>query len=220
MLTAFAGFLVSWNLPEAYRSLQEPNDKTMLLDYVIVEVNGTVKKVSRNEEISFVRGDILNVNEAYLKDSKKVINLLGIASSNPTKELLDIRKKSVDSSLELIQKEEALDPEGAVYALIAQSGKTLHGAIFLRRVEPTLSYIDVLINDKIRVMREGESLQVKKSDHFKVVNVVTNIRDKKDVSFAVEILGTKTTGNVQNYQIVFRNKKYVFAKIPLAVENI
>jgi hypothetical protein len=218
--TLISGFLVSWTLPDSYRTLVNPNDEALLLDYMIVEINGQIKKVSRNEEISFVRGDLLKVTQAYLKNAKKVINLVELSGFKGPKEA---RTRNIDSSVELIEKEGSVDSEGTVYPLIAQSGATLHGAVFLRRVEPTLSYIDVLVNGKNRVMREGESLQMKKSDHFKVVNVVTNIQGNKNISFAVVPLVTanqKAVDMHQKYQILFRHKDYVFAKIPLTVESL
>lgn len=221
--TMLAGLLVSWRLPSNYHSLQEPSDKSLQLDYVILQINGETKKINGNEEISFVRGDLIKVKEAYLKDSKKAINLLAIMGAEESNQALnEIRKRELDSSRELVQREGTLDPQGTVYALVAQSGGLLHGAIFLRRIEPTLSHIDIQVNGKARVMREGESLQVKKSDRYKVVNVVTNIRDSKEVSFAVvPVIGAKSNDNyMQHYQIVFRNKDYVFAKIPLTVEGL
>nr|ADI87837.1 hypothetical protein AKSOIL_0329 [uncultured bacterium Ak20-3] len=220
-LTAFTGFialLVSWNLPQAYQSLKETSDENLLLDYVLVEINGQVRKVNRNEELRFVRGDLLKVTEVYLKDSKKrasAVEISGLKNS-------EIRQQVIDTSVSLIGSEGAVDSEAVLYPLLARSGDKLHGTILFHRTEPALSYIDVLVNGQNRVMREGETLQVKKSDHFKVTNVVTNIQGNKDVSFAVVPVLTKKSQSEakEKFQILFKHKTYVFAKIPLTVESL
>lgn len=193
---------------------------------MILEINGQAKKVNNNGEMPFVRGDIITVNDAYLKKVKNAENKIDIVSIMGRKSMdgafLDVRKKKLDSSVEFVQKDASLDSEGFVYGLAAITKNQLHGVVYLRRVEPVLSYIDVLINDKKRVMREGEILEVKKSDHFKIVNVVTNIGDSKNVTFMmVPVYGGKNISrDIENYQIIFRHKDYVFAKIPLKIEGI
>lgn len=217
VFVTFSLFLVSWTLPERYQELREASDDSVL-DYVILDINGQLKKVSRNEELSFVRGDSVIINQAYLKNSKKNVSLVRIAGSALG---VDQRMKTIDTASSMISKDGSVDSEGSVYPLIVQTQNILHGVVYLRRIEPVLSYIDVQVNGKNRVMREGEILQVKKSDHFKVVNVVSNIENTKNISFVVvPVIRAKKPDSNENYQIVFRHKDYVFAKIPLNVESL
>lgn len=218
-----AALQLAWDLPAAYRTLATPAEEGALLDYVVIAVNGRMKKVSRGAELDFVRGDILKVINVSLKDPTRKINLVQIDGFKKADGSVEAREQLIDTSYDLIQKDDAVDPDGAVYALLTRTRGIVHGAVFLRRTEPTLGYIDVLINGKTRVMREGEGLHVKKSDHFKIVKFVTNIRENKDITFTVlPILEAKTKTHIalQNYQIVFRRKNRIFAKIPLTVENL
>ncbi len=221
-LTLLASLVLAWDLPRDFRALKLAQDESAILDYVILSVNGRTKKVSNGDELSYVRGDILKVVSASLRDPKKPIAQLRIPGLG-FKGSVEVRNSTVDTSIDLVGKEGALDPTGAVYALVASSREVLHGAIFLHRLEPALSYIDITVNGKNRVMREGEVLKLKKSDHFKITKMVTNIKDNKEISFAVIPLlesKPKEFSDKQNYQIVFKHKSRMFAKIPLTVENL
>lgn len=209
---------VSWNLPAPYSLLKKPKDTSEELDYVVVKQNGHMKKINRNEELSFVRGDVLKITQAFLKDSQKTIQRVYLTGHQDAS---DVREKILDTSTELTQAEGSLDAESSIYPLIVQSEKTLHGVIYFHRIEPTLSYVDILVNGKNRVMREGEKLQVKNSDHFRVTNVVTNIEENKNISFTVVSKSKKNTNpRTKEYEILFRHKAYVFAKIPMTVESL
>jgi hypothetical protein len=222
VLILLSGNGLAWNLPATYQSFKTPKDETLILDYMIVEVNGQVKKVNRDEEISFVRGDIIKITEAYLKNSKQAVDAVEISGFATSEDSKDVRNRLLDTSASLIEKEGSLDLEGSVYVILSHSASFLHGVIYLRRVEPTLSYIDVLVNGKNRVMREGETLEVKKTDHFKVVNVVTNFANAKNVSFTIAPILSQRNGKDkrQNFEIIFRHKEYVFAKIPIEIESL
>ena len=214
--------MIAWDFSEGYRELKAVKDERSKLDYLIMYVNGQAKKVSNNEEITFIRGDVLKIGEAYLKDERKSsleINILGVEGSDVT---TDFRMKSLDTSNILTTSVAPDAKEGIKFPVLVKSNSVLHGVVFLRRVEPVLGYIDVLINGKKSVMREGQEVRVKKKDKFKVVHVVTNLSDSKNITFEVVpyLNHEGSNNNEEKFNIVFQHKNFVFAKIPLLVEKL
>ncbi|MBI2601556.1 MAG: hypothetical protein HYW48_00725 [Deltaproteobacteria bacterium] len=216
----------AWTVPPYYQSFEKASKHEAQLDSVIIEVNGEPRSVKNGEELSFVRGDELLVKKVLLNSPEakpSITNVVGFVNEGSGSNDLGYK---IDTSTELTKKTWALNPEGTVYTVVAYSQRILHGAVFLNRVEPRLEYIDVDINGKTRVMREGEKLLVKKSDSFKVERVVTNLRDNETITFAiVPVIRGEQEAEVpaekgaKEYRIVFRHKEYTFAKIPMIVEN-
>lgn len=218
LFTAFILLQTGWVLPEPYQKLEPPKDPGNLLDAVIIEINGQSKKVPSDGELPFVKGDTIKVRLALLKNAKSKSYPLSTEGISRTHELPTNR--IIDTSQETIDKSNAVDPAGMVFPIVLRSNQTLHGVVFLHRVEPTLSYADILINGKKVVMREGEKISVKAKDHFKVLKVMTNVPDNKDITFKVIPVSGQSTGPGKNYQITFRHKESIFAKIPLTVEDL
>ena len=90
--------------------------------------------------------------------------------------------------------------------------------IYLKRIEPRVKYLDLTINGKPRVMREGESLLVKETDIFKVKKIVTNIDKVEDIKFKI-VPKFSEQKRLEQYEIVLKHKDYIFARLPMAVED-
>ncbi len=208
-----------WVLPEPYQKLEPPKDPGILLDSVIIEINGQTKKVPSGGELPFVKGDLIKIRLALLKNAKAKSYPLSTEGISRTHELQT--NKPIDTSKDLNDKSGSVDPAASVFPIVLRSNQTLHGMIFLHRIEPTLSYADVLINGKKIVMREGEKISVKASDRFKVTKVMTNVPDNRDITFKViSMPDSPPAAPGKAYQIIFRHKAFTFARIPLTIEDL
>lgn len=210
-----------------YEDFSLASEQEEKLSHVYLLVNGKVQMVKAQDTFDYIRGDTIEIQEAYLNSlhkKPKLVNLVGFRSSRKN-ESADDRGLPIDTGIELIENKQqwAVDDAKSVFSIVVSSGKIVHGIIYLRRVDPQIRYVDVLVNDKKRVMREGEPLIVKESDTFHVKNVVTNLQENSEVE--VKILPftsspIKHIRSVKYYEMHFSRKKYTFGKIPLLVETL
>ncbi|NRA43374.1 MAG: hypothetical protein HRU09_00285 [Oligoflexales bacterium] len=216
-------FLVSFKIPEYYSKMLGPKEIAEELDYFIIEHNGESKLLKNKETLSYVRGDELKIKAAKLRagDHKpSEVNLVGFRHPIKPGNRHDLGFL-IDTSSTLDKKQWAVDEKGEVFFIAAASKKLLHGYAYLKRLEPSLSYVDIQVNDQQRVMREGETLKLSSVDLFKVSRVVTNIKNLDHVTFQVVELGDQGKAVLKShelYEIRFKHRSHIFAKIPMEVE--
>ena len=216
-------FLVSFKMPLYYSNMRGPTKLAEELDYLIVEHNGENKLLKNKETLSYIRGDELKIKAAKLREGEyqpSEVNLVGFRHPIKPGNRNDLGFL-IDTSKTLDKKQWAVDEKGEVFFIAAASKKLLHGYAFLRRLEPALEYVDIKVNDKQRVMREGETLKLGAADLFKVGRVVTNIKNMDHITFQVVELGKDKRASLKSleyYEIRFKHRSHVFAKIPLHVE--
>lgn len=219
--SAFFLFLTAWNSPEDFQLLKKAQNKDQKLDYMIVEINGKAKVVSSGSDLLFLRGDTIKVREAALQATKKKVGMVELLGVDAGFKTTDIRGKEFSSTEVLEDPLKAVDQEGKKYAVLARSADVIHGFVYLKRVEPTLSYIDVSINEKRYVMRENEDLRVKEEDTFQIVNFVTNIHNNEDVSFVVVPVKQNQKNLLERkFNILFQHKSHIFAQVPLTIDRL
>ena len=227
MLSLF--ICLGFKIPEYYKNMPEPDEPGQVLDYYIVERNGERISLSKDKELSFVRGDILKIISAVLKRGGAQIgevNVVGFRGKHAGEGRDDLGEE-IDTSSTLDSKYWAVNPEGTLYAVISATNGRKHGIAFLKRTEPRLKYVDIRLNDKIRVMREGQVIRMKADDTFKVEKVVTNLKNLDQVRFKLVKVKKpdqkklkKLLGNSDAYELIFQHRSYVFASIPMLVEPL
>ncbi len=213
-----------YNLPTYYKNYKQAEDYNQILDYMVVEVNKSPVVLRKDENLQLIKGDEFMIKEAVLRNSKKrpsIINVVGFRF--PGGGIHD-GGGEIDSA--------KIRPSWAVkknyrentFVIVVHSKKTIHGLGFLKVIEPQLSYADISINGKKRVMREGETLRVKTTDQFKVEKVVTNIEKNKGIRFQIRPKnvpdGDFKRKLSEELDILFSHKEYIFARIPIVVEKI
>lgn len=214
-----SGSVAAWKLPERFKSFGILDRSPQTLDYMIVTLNGHAMIVKNKQELAFVRGDILIIKEVVLKSPRfhpKKVTMIGLQGPDAAGD--DIRNLPIDTAVSLVDKGAAVNPAGDTYAAIVSTKRSVNGWIGLRRIEPRLSYIDVLINGKAKVVREGEPLVVHAKDDFKVVRVVSNVEKQDEIRF--QITQESEDASIKHFNIFVTNKNYVFAKVPLIVETL
>lgn len=218
--------LAAWTLPGSYKSMQPyPVGDAMALSHVVVEVNGLRALVKADETFTVVQGDVVLIEEAFLNRREfkpEQLNLVGFSASKG--------KPNEDRGTKFntaagFDDQWAVDPMKTTHVIAAVSKKRLHGVVFLKIIKPQLKFADVLVNEKVRVMREGEVLVLRATDKIKIQSVVTNMEKNDDVNF--EIIKTKNNEiekmhlrQASAYEIRFSRQSQVFAKIPMLVEGL
>jgi hypothetical protein len=217
---------IGWTLPGTYKSMEQaPSGAPDALSHVVFEVNGERAIVDRDGLLSVVQGDKVTIVEAYLTDRKRVpehVNLIGF-SSDPTKLTED--RGSPFSTLKGFDPKWTVDDDKTVYSIAVTTKKILNGAVFMKIARPTLKFADILVNDSIKVMREGETLVLGATDKVKVKNVVTNLEKNDDVDFEIiktndQDLESRHIRKATAFEIRFSRQGQVFAKIPMLVEGL
>lgn len=204
------------DLPAYYRDFREA-EHNRGLDYVIVRVNGAERLVRTNETLSFVGGDILVIESAMTKDRSKIgaVNVYGFKGPKG----LDDRSCPIDTA-ELLKGAQWSVKKGAkVFPVVVSTRKVVNGVIYLKRIEPKLSHLEVRINKKLYQMREGKAIVLKGSDDFKVEKVVTNVEDLDNVEFRMLEIPKNPLdeSSGMRYSLIFRYKNQIFAKLPMVV---
>lgn len=220
---------MGFKIPEYYKNMPEPDDPGRHLDYYLVERNGERIFLSKDDELSFVRGDILKIVSAVLKNGKNQIeevNVVGFRAKNAGEGRDDLGAE-IDTASNLDSRYWAVNQEGTAYAVISASKGLKHGIALLKRTEPRLKYVDIRLNDKVRVMREGQVIRMKADDTFKVEKVVTNLKNLDQVRFKLVKVKkinqkkiNKLLGNADAYELIFAHRSYIFASIPMLVEPL
>lgn len=217
--------LVSWVRPELPNVGRLVADRGSRLDYVTIEVGGETKIVRSGQEVSLVIGDVFLVKDAYLVDKRirpAFVNVIGFAHHQPKLNPNEDRGQAIDTTLLTRKAGWSEAGRGQVFAIAAQTGKDVHGVVFLRLAEPALRFAEILINGQPRTMRDGEALNLKKSDRIKVQRVVTNLVDDSGVTFQiVEPLEPSRDDVAQShrYEIRFLRGGRLFAAIPCQVTD-
>lgn len=223
MLLFFMGSLAmsKSDLPNFYKDFRLPNHKQSL-DYILVKINGAVKLVRNGETISFVGGDIVEITAGHLNDTSSDISAINVYGYRSPKGGLDDRFSIIDTANSLDKATWATDKKSLKFSVLASSRRLLHGVIYLERRDPKLSYVEVKVNNKTHLMRQGQNFVVSGSDKFKVEKVVTNIDDVENIEFSMIELPMNPIIQDQNgkkYSIVLRYKNNVFARLPMTVRN-
>ena len=211
-LAAFAA--VGWVRPAVPTSAKPAAAFGQRLDYVIVAVNGEPHLVHDGEELAVVRGDMLVVRDAVLHDPKaapRSVRLVG-ARHGPKGD-----DRGLPFTTEQLRAKDSEDKKGETFAVLALTRGTLHGAVFVRVVEPELRYAEILVNGRARVLRDGEPLTVKATDQVKVQKVVTNLQSTDGVLFRIDRSTDKSAPD--DYRILFTRAGVPFATIPLKVDD-
>ncbi len=207
---------ISWARPNLPTKIQESSSHEQKLDYVIVKINGESHVVRASQEIAVIRGDSMVVQSAALnkKDSRVgVVNFVGYR--HPVHGGAEDRGYKIDTAKSLDTKYSEGEA-GKIYAITATSRRELHGAVFVKILNPTLRYAVININGNDVVMHDGESLDVKKTDLVKVSKVETNVSDHSSINFQIFEQQAK---DGSKFEIRFSRGGYLFARIPLKIKE-
>jgi hypothetical protein len=194
-----------------YSSLTWASDGKSSLEYVDLKVNDQVVAVKKGEEVVVVKGDTLTIIDARLLEGKaRKVNFIGFVPTN-AKIVAEDRGFVIDTLNALMPEWQKNDR----YVIQAYSENHIHGEVFVRVIEPELSYVEVEINGEAKVLRAGSEFSAHSKDELSVKNIVTNIEnDGEKVQFEIRPIRKR------EYRLVFMRKGYVFAQIKLKVSGI
>ena len=218
--------LIGWTLPGTYSGYQgyTPHSNSSL-SHVVIEVNGLRSLVNDGETFTVIQGDKVLIVSAILQErtiTPEHVNLIGFSAD---KAKVGEDRGAVFSTAKGFDPQWTVDSNKSIYAIAVTSKKRLHGAIFMKIAQPLLKFADVLVNDKVRVMREGEILILAAKDKIQVQKVVTNLEKDNDVDFEIIKTGNNELEKshlrpATAYEIQFSRQGQIFAKIPMLIEGL
>ncbi|MEZ4741990.1 MAG: hypothetical protein R3B45_06045 [Bdellovibrionota bacterium] len=221
--------MVAWTVPGSYKYYRQPDKKGQKLSHVVVEVNGQKKIIEAFDVLTVLRGDDFKLVEAILYDRLQIpeqVNLVGYA--NPRAKAGEDRGQLVNTK-ELFAEKWAVDDDKKVFAVAVSthsgSSGLLHGVVYIKLEMPSLYFVDVLVNHKMRVMRPGEVFILNAKDKIKINEIRTNIENSKDVGFQVVKVDNsyekeRHLRKAESFEVQFKRNGLLFAKIPMLVEGL
>jgi hypothetical protein len=208
------------------QSFKEPSSPLEKLEGMIIAVNSQARFVPAGSTVNFVRGDVLEVREALLKDRRKQVEKVKVIGFTQSLRAAsdDDRGTLIDTNQYLNNPALAANPQEELYAVIANSRALLYGRIFLHPIAAQLHYVEVSINGALRVLRPGERLELKSDDLFKITRIASNINEASAVQFNI-VARSENSKNAQTsivaktwHSLVFSHQGYVFCEIPMSIE--
>ena len=208
---AAVSLMPAWVRPQLQTTAKAVPSGGQRLDYFVIKINRQPIFLREGAELTIMRGDLLEVVEAKLMTPTIPVTQVDVIGfKSPGKHLGEDR--GFEFRTHQLNQWYSEGRKGEVWSILAMTGNNLHGAAFLRLVDPAFRYAEVKVNGKTQVLRDGQELMVKASDQFKLDRVVTNLSDDKDVHF--HIVPMSKSGH---YEIRIERNKRAFAVIPLKV---
>jgi hypothetical protein len=225
LLIALSASLVGWVLPGSYKNYSKADLLTEKLDYVILSINGERRVYPSGQEIHLLRGDKVKVVSAILKNHSvkpKVVNVVGYSSFESKGS--DDRGVDIDTSKQF-RRVWSLEKKGHKFAVTVSSDKVLHGFVILVLDLPQLKFVDLMINQKLKVMRKDEVLVLSADDRIKIKNVRTNIKNGPKAHYQIIKTNNLELKNAslrpaESFEIQFSRAGIIFAKVPMLIENL
>ena len=240
VLLSFSTRGLAYNLPSYYRSSKLSTHVSVdELDQIILELNGRRLAVKNNGIVSFIRGDVIKIVAVAMKPATPFsqtslgvattdtshfgeVNVVGFLGGNKGNLRNDLGYE-IDTEKYLTGRDWALDEMGTVYGVVtASSPDIVHGVVFLKRIEPVLKWVELIVNGKTHIVRQGQELELKERDRFKVVDIVSNLESStRSVDLNVNVLpiGNKSDESHSRYEIQISRKSLVFGNIPVVIEK-
>lgn len=196
--------------------LNKPSEQYKSLSYVTIEVNGKRKQLTPGQSLTIVAGDIAKVIDAKLADgtAPPKVNFVGFPNKDPVHPA-DDRGYAINTGKDLL-KSWSTYKKGREYRIDVSSSDQVLATLPVRLIEPELLYVIAHVNGKERVLRPGEVSQIKESDDFEIIKVVSNIADlDPSVRFNME---SATVKDRKVYSMNFYRHDRRFGLIQLEIQ--
>ncbi len=188
------------------------------LSVIGVAVNGSEpKEIPQGSVLELIRGDQLRLLYATLQKSSRspdLINFVGFWQKNLARKG-DDRDLSIDTKL--LKKEWSRDKKGREYRIEALTAGTSHGDIRIHIIEPTLHSVAIEVNDQLRTVLAGQTLELKPSDQIKVKEIRTNhprLNQEAQVRFKEE----KKLAGIRQVELELSYQNLPFGRVSLLVK--
>ena len=98
------------------------------------------------------------------------------------------------------------------------------GHVFLEKVEPRVEYIEFSINGQTRIFRDGDLIDVKSKDRFKLENVKLNLSSTANLTYKLVRLRKYSPGlelpmgeNYRYYELIVYYQDKTLLTFPMRV---
>lgn len=213
-LVVFCTTLVGWVRPDVPTKTKPSVTYADQLQLVTIEVNGAIQSVKNGESLKVVRGDKIKILSGILNNPTNKIDELNVIGFDSPKS-----RKGDDRNIEFkttaLQERWSENRDGLNFVVIATSGKSTHGYVFLSLIEPVLKFAVLDLNGREVVLRDGEPFVASGSDKVRVKRVATNVSDNDNVF--VQVIPVK--GRPGEYEMRFLREKMIFARLPMKLEK-
>jgi hypothetical protein len=163
--------------------------------------------VKNGVEIVLVRGDQVVIKSAVLKNGQILLETLNFVGFTDGKSPAgQDQNLTINTGTDLLRSWSE-SGQGNVYAVSVSTQEKLHGAVYVRLVDPVLNFATISVNGATRVLRHQEPLVIANTDVVKVERVETNVTPISDVVF-----------RVTPEKILFLRGDQVFAEIPIDLQ--
>ncbi len=159
--------------------------------YFVVKVNGEERLVGSGLTLSLVKGDTLELLDAWTPSGRKglfSLNFKGFVPPN-AKNTGDDRRIKIHTGGGLMPRW-SLDGRGRRFRVVAERGNTGYGEFYVQLTKPSLDYVIVKTggDDKYAVA-PGETLYLSRSETVQLVDLKANFDTSRGVSCRIKYDG-------------------------------
>lgn len=168
------------------------------MDFMVYEVSQEKRFVRPGGKITAYWGDVIKFEKVTVDGPKQKFGYQIMESSlggGREKPLMTLQGSTFDTYIllqKLMQQKDPVNPAAhqkipSIFSIVLSITleKKQIGLIPIELIFPQLQYLDIALNKKHRLVRDGESLLVKPSDQFKVHAIATNPSFQKEVFYQV-----------------------------------
>ena len=197
---------------------------TAMPHYLTLLINGLMQEVEAGEKIFFIKGDLLQVQalgvvQGVQKKAALRIKFVGQEgvplTTEPTDLNYELKTDTIDAKLAFYDEEHSKR-----YKIFVYLNKDCIDEYVLYELEPKLHYLEISLNGKKRVLRDGESFRLNVTDKMQMDRISSNINNISSINFrtvqASSVNGENTP--IKKYAIQLEYKNSIFAQIPLELE--
>lgn len=192
-----------------------------------IEIEGEVKTYLNGDTIYAFPHQKLKILDAilYSKYGASYVNLVGYKNNREDKGIDD---RGIFFSEKDMIKKWAINPEKTKYKIEIKKKNYLSGMVFLQFVEPEIEYVELHINDKRRIIRHGDMLDLFETDSFKMGKIKLNLPTSKGLKYRLTELKRQNqtasteeflAANGKFFELILTLKERPLMVIPMKVRS-
>jgi len=193
------------------------------LNFVELQINSRPVQIKNGQTLHVVNGDQLKIIDGYLNQAGKKplnVNFIGFNNSGVNRAGED-RGILIPMTRAGVLYGWATGPDRNRFKIVADTGGSRHGQVYIEITEPRLNYAQIKVNGTTSVYRNGDEIFLKNTDKWQVLSVKTNVSDNKLVEYKIHDLGKKSAkSKYYRFHLVFSRGKKSFARLSINVEGL
>lgn len=191
---------------------------------VSIKVDGISHSHAIGSTLNVFQGQTIIVEDVLMLDQSEgqlvdAVNVVGLVNPNSPRSVDD---RGIAFTVDDLHKKWAVNDKHSKYRIDVRSGRHILGSAYLEVIPPRIEYIRFLINGEERIYRDGDLIDVKSSDNFKIQNIKLNLPTSQRLQYKlIQLkkgeLAIAEKNNYRYYELVIYYIDKVLLTFPMRV---